>query len=98
MRAAVHILSLNQTGRVLLMEAKLDEAEDLYRRAIGIGDLAKAPDDAMDPLLRIYAKVLGAMERADEAAAVDKRVKDALLRKADREGRRPSPVKMPAAH
>lgn len=96
MRAGVHIASLNQTGRVLLMEAKLTEADDLYRRAIQIGDLAKTPDEVLDPLLRIYSKVLRELKRADEADAVDKRVKDAWLRKADREGRRPSPVKFPA--
>ena len=94
-RTTAHIASLNQVGRVLLMEAKLGEAEDLYRRAIGIGDLAKAPDEMLDPLLRIYAKVLRAGNRPREADAVDKRVKDALLQKADREGRRPSPVKLP---
>ncbi len=98
MRAGMHLASLNQTGRVLLMEAKIPEAEDLYRRAIAIGDLAKAPDGEMDPLLRIYAKVLRAVDRPGDADAVDRRVKDALLRKADREGRRPSPVKLPALH
>ncbi|HSB13970.1 MAG TPA: tetratricopeptide repeat protein [Bryobacteraceae bacterium] len=94
-RTTAHIASLNQVGRVLLMEAKLGEAEDLYHRAIGIGDLAKAPDEMLDPLLRIYAKVLRAGNRLREADTVDKRIKDALLRKADREGRRPSPVKPP---
>jgi hypothetical protein len=68
----------------------------LYHRAIGIGDLAKAPDEVLDPLLRIYAKLLRVENRAREADTVDRRVKDALLRKADREGRRPSPVKLPA--
>jgi tetratricopeptide (TPR) repeat protein len=96
-RAAAYLGSLNQTGRVLLMEAKMAEAEDLYRRAVAIGDLAKAPDDRMDPLLRIYAKVLLAVDHPSEADAVDKRVKDALIRKADREGRRPSPVKFPVS-
>jgi tetratricopeptide (TPR) repeat protein len=95
-RTNAHIASLNQVGRVLLMEAKLREAEDLYHRAIGIGDLAKAPDEVLDPLLRIYAKVLRVENRLREADTVDRRVKDALLRKADREGRRPSPVKLPA--
>jgi hypothetical protein len=90
LRAKTYIGSLNQTGRVLLMEAKMDDAEDLYRRTAKIGDLAKAPDDVMDSPLRIYARILREMKRDDEAAAVEKRVKDALLRKADREGRRPA--------
>jgi hypothetical protein len=72
MRAGMYLASLNQTGRVLLMEAKLPEAEGL--------------------------KVLRAVDRPGEAGALDKRVKDALLRKADKEGRRPSPVKLPASH
>ena len=95
LRAKTYVGSLNQTGRVLLMEAKMDDAEDLYRRTAQIGDLAKAPDDVMDSPLRIYARILREMKRDDEAAAVEKRVKDALLRKADREGRRPAPGAAP---
>jgi len=95
LRAKTYVGSLNQTGRVLLMEARLADAEDLYRRTTQIGDLAKAPDDVMDSPLRIYARILREMKRDDEAAAVEKRVKDALLRKADREGRRPAPGSAP---
>ena len=95
MRTNLHIASLHQAGRILLMESKLQESEDLYHRAIEIGDLAKAADDVLDPLLRVHARLLREMKRPQEADAVDKRVKDALLRKADREGRRPSPVKLP---
>ena len=94
LRTNQHIASLNQTGRILIMEAKLSEAEDLYHRSIQIGDLAKASDATLDPLLRIEARILRDTDRAPEADALDKRVKDALIRKADREGRRPSPVKL----
>jgi tetratricopeptide (TPR) repeat protein len=95
LRAKAYIASLNQTGRVLLMEARMDDAADLYHRTVQIGDLAKVPDDVMDSPLRIYGKILREMKRDDEAAAVEKRVKDALLRKADREGRRPAPGAAP---
>jgi hypothetical protein len=95
LRTKMHLGSLNQTGRILLMEAKLKEAEDLYRRSVQIGDLAEAPDDALDPVLRIYAKLLRELKRDDEAEKLETRVKDALLRKADKEGRRPSPVTIP---
>ena len=95
LRAKTYIASLNQTGRVLLMEARLADAEDLYRRTVQIGDLAKVPDDVMDSPLRIYAKILREMQRDDEAAVLEKRVKGALLRKADREGRRPAPGATP---
>ncbi|MFN7992216.1 MAG: tetratricopeptide repeat protein [Bryobacteraceae bacterium] len=96
LRAKVYISSLNQTGRVLLMEAKIPEAEDLYRRTAQIGDLSKAPDDVLDAPLRIYSKILRELGEANEADAIDKRVKDALIRKADHEGRRPSPVGKPS--
>ena len=95
LRTKMHLASLNQTGRILLMEAKLDEGEKLYHKAVEIGDLAGAPDDVMDPLLRTYAVILHTLKRDEEAAALDARVKEALLRKADREGRLPSPVTMP---
>ena len=87
------LASLNQTGRILIMEAKIDEAGDLYTRAIQIGDLAKASDASLDPLLRIQARILRESNHPQEADALDKRVKDALIRKGDREGRLPSPVK-----
>ena len=92
MRTRMHLASLNQTGRFILMQAKLADAEDLYRRAVQIGDLAQAPDDVMDPVLRVYAGILREQKRAEEAKALDQRVKDALIRKGDREGRRPSPL------
>ena len=95
LRTAQHLASLQQTGRILLMEAKMKEAEDHYRRAVQIGDLGKAPDEAMDPVLRIYATVLRTANHPQEADAIDKRVKEALFRKGEREGRRPSPVKLP---
>lgn len=95
LRTRTHLASLNQTGRVLLMEAKLDEADKLYRTALQIGDLAEAPDDAMDPLLRTSATLLRTLKRDGEAEKLDARVKAALLRKADREGRLPSPVTPP---
>lgn len=94
LRMKTYIASLHQTGRILIMQAKVDEAGDLYKRTIQIGDLAHAPDDVLDPSLRVYATILRAQKRTREADAIDKRVKDALLRKADREGRRePPPAK-----
>jgi tetratricopeptide (TPR) repeat protein len=95
-RTKLHLASLNQTGRVFLMEAKLAEADDLYHRAVQIGDLAQAPDEALDPLLRVYAKILRELKRDSEADPLELRVKNAILRRADKEGRRPSPVKPPA--
>jgi hypothetical protein len=77
------------------MEARIDEAEKLYRTSLQIADLAEAPDDAVDPVLRTYAAILRTQKRTEEAEKLDARVKDALIRKGDREGRRPSPVTVP---
>ena len=87
----MHLASLNQAGRMLLIEAKLSEAAGHYRTAVQIGDLSKAPDEVMDPVLRIYAKILVALKRTGEAEPVEVRIKNALYRK-EREGRRPSHV------
>ena len=89
------IASMNQTGRVQLMQARLSEAEALYERALRIGDDLKVADDAMDPVLRVYAKLLRELKRPEEAAVLDERVKAAGIRKGEREGLRPSPVKLP---
>jgi tetratricopeptide (TPR) repeat protein len=91
-RAKMHLASMGQEGRFLVMQIKIPDAEELYHRAIQVGDLSKASDEIMDPLLRMYAKVLRDQKRIDEAVAVEKRIDDALDRKADREGRRPQPV------
>jgi tetratricopeptide (TPR) repeat protein len=95
LRAKMHLASLNQTGRVLLMEAKLEEGDSLYQRAIRIGDLAEAPDDVMDPVLRTSATLLRTLHRDEEAEKLEARVKAALIRKGDREGRLPPPVTLP---
>ena len=82
-------------GRVLLMQAKLEEAEKLYARAVRIADDAGMPDEIMDPLLRLQSKILRDMKKTAQADAIDKRVKAALIRKADREGRRVPPAPLP---
>ena len=95
LRMRFYVASLHQNGRILIMEAKIPEAEDLYHRAIQIGELAHAPDDVMDPPLRVYATILRAENHPKEADVIGKRVKDALLRKADREGRKEPPPSQP---
>jgi hypothetical protein len=86
LRTKAYIASLNQTGRVLLMEAKMDDAADLYHRTAQIGELAQAPDDVMDPSLHIYARILREMQRDDEAAVVEKRVKGCAAAKGGSRG------------
>lgn len=74
MRVRVHLASLNQAGRVLVMEAKLEDAADLYHRALEIGDLAQAPDEVLDPLRRTYLLVLRRLRRNEEADAIQKKI------------------------
>jgi len=83
-RTRVEVASLHQTGRLLIMQAKIPEAEDLYRRTIQIGDLAQAPDESMDPPLRVYAKILRELKRDSEAEPLEKRVKEALMKQPER--------------
>jgi tetratricopeptide (TPR) repeat protein len=93
MRTKAVLESFHRTGRVLIGEQKYEEALDLYQRAIKMGESAKVPDENMDGILRSYALVLSHSGRKQEAAALEKRLKDAIISKADREGtRRPKPV------
>jgi hypothetical protein len=68
------------------MQAKIGDAEDLYARAVKIGDLAKAPDDVIDPVLRTYAKILRELHRDKDARPLELRVREAIQRRAEREG------------
>jgi tetratricopeptide (TPR) repeat protein len=96
MRTAAHISNLHQTGRLYLMQAKLDQAADLYKKTIEIGDLAGAPEDALDPPLRVYAKILQKQKHDAEAQAVEKRVKESVIRRGEKEGRKDPPGQPPA--
>ena len=50
----------------------------------------------MDGVLRTYALLLSQLKREKEAAAIDRRVREALIKKADREGTRlPKPKPIP---
>jgi tetratricopeptide (TPR) repeat protein len=91
LRTAVEMASLNETGRLRVMQSRIPEAEEQYRRAIQIGDLLQAPDEVMDPPLRVWSTLLHQLGHEREAKAVDKRINEALLRQADRDGRRELP-------
>ncbi|HZU27356.1 MAG TPA: tetratricopeptide repeat protein, partial [Bryobacteraceae bacterium] len=91
LRTGAEIASLNQSGRLLIIQGKVGEAADLYRRTVQAGDLMKAPDEVMDPPLRVYATILRQLRREREARVVDRRITDALLHSADRDGRREPP-------
>jgi tetratricopeptide (TPR) repeat protein len=79
LRVRVHIASLQQPGRILVMQSKLDEAEELYKRALEIGELASAPDDALDPPRRTYVLILRRLKRNEEADALQKKIDAALV-------------------
>ena len=59
---------------ILLVQAKLPEAEDHYLRTVQVGDLAHAPDDVLDPVLRICAKILLTLKRYAEAESLQIRI------------------------
>jgi hypothetical protein len=49
-------------------------------------------DEQIDPMLRIYEKVLRQAGKTKEAKVIDERIRAALVKKADREGaRKPVP-------
>lgn len=80
LRTRMHMASLNQAGRMLVIQAKLDEAGEWYRTAVQIGDLSKATSQVLDPLLRIYARILDEQKKPEEASAIRKRVIDAVMK------------------
>jgi tetratricopeptide (TPR) repeat protein len=85
--------SVSHKGRSQIMQAKLKDAEVLYRNAVTMADSFRVADEVMDPMLRVYMSVMKELGKVKEAKAIDERVRAALIRKADREGtRKPSPV------
>lgn len=92
MRTRALIESLGRQGRVLRLEGRLEESERLAARAVRLGEDSGLPDERMDPLLRAQSSLLRELKKTAQADAIDKRVKAALLRKADREGRRLPPT------
>ena len=84
------IETLHRTGRILAGKKKIDEATDLYSRAIHIAADAGVPDEEIAGTLRAYALLLRQKQREKDAAAMDKRWKDATERKAAKEGKQPA--------
>jgi tetratricopeptide (TPR) repeat protein len=96
MRTKSLIESFHRTGRVLVGERRFDDALVLYERVIRIAGEAKVPDEQMDGVLRTYALLLSQLTRDKEAAAIDRRIREALIKKADRDGTRlPKPKPIP---
>lgn len=83
--------TLSRQGRILSGQGKDKEALDACERAVKIGDQFGAKDELMDPLLRMYSGMLKKADRKREAAQVDERIKNAILKRGEREGRRPVP-------
>ena len=86
------IESLKRSGRIQAAASKLEEAAELYRRALLLADESKLGDVAVDPILRAYARVLRDLERGVEAEAVEQRIAAILAKRVEREGRREAPV------
>jgi alpha-glucuronidase len=84
--------SIGHKGRAQVMQANFKDAEVLYKNAVAMADSFKVSDDFMDPMLRVYMSVVKELGKLKEAKALDERIRGALIRKADREGKRlPAP-------
>jgi tetratricopeptide (TPR) repeat protein len=95
-RAAALLQSVNHKGRSQLMQNKPKEAEEVYRAAIAMGDSFKLRDELLDPVLRVYERILRDTGKPREAKLIDERIRAALIRKADRSGtRKPLPPPAP---
>lgn len=95
MRTKTEIESFHRMGRVLVGQQNFEAALDLYARLNRIAADAKVPDEQLDGVLRSYAMLLRQAKKESEAVAVDRRIRDALIRRADRDGRRPVPTPKP---
>jgi len=84
--------SLKRSGRIQAAASNLEEAAELYRRALLLADESKMADAVDEPILRAYAGVLRGLERGTEAEAVEQRIAGILARRVEREGRREAPV------
>jgi tetratricopeptide (TPR) repeat protein len=90
-RSKATIEGLHRTGRVLTGQKKLDEATEVYARAVRIATEAGVPDEDIPGTLRAYALLLRQKQRGKEADAIDKRLREAMNRKTEKEGKRPAP-------
>jgi tetratricopeptide (TPR) repeat protein len=95
MRTRTLIESLKRSGRIQAAASKLEEAAEIYRRAVLIADESKIADAVVDPILRAYAGILRDLDRGTEAEAIERRIAAILARKVEREGRREAPVARP---
>ena len=85
------IETLHRTGRILAGQKKIEEATEVYSRALRIAADAGVPDDEIPGMLRAYSLLLRQKQREKEALAIDKRFKEATERNAEKEGKRPKP-------
>jgi tetratricopeptide (TPR) repeat protein len=84
--------SINHKGRAQVMQEKWKDAEVLYKNSVAMADSFKVSEELMDPMLRVYMGVMKELGKVKEAKALDDRIRGALIRKADREGKRlPAP-------
>lgn len=90
-RSKAEIETLHRVGRVLAGQRKLEEALDVYGRAIRIAAEAKLPDEDIPGTLRAYALLLRDAQRDKEAIEIDKRLRESIENKERREGKRVAP-------
>ena len=87
--------TLHRTGRVLTGQRKIEEATELYGRALRMAAEARVPDEDIPGTLRAYALLLRQARRDKEADSIESRLKEGIERKAEKEGKRPKPQPLP---
>jgi hypothetical protein len=81
------LLSIGHKGRAQVMQANFRDAQALYKMQSRCGHF-KVSDELMDPILRVYMSVVTERGKVKEAKALDERIRGAIIRKADRDGKR----------
>jgi tetratricopeptide (TPR) repeat protein len=94
-RAKMTMESLHRSGRVLVGREKFTDATEWYARTVRIAAETRMPDEELPGVLRTYALLLRQMHRGKEADVISKRIKEAIDRKTEKEGRRPLPPSVP---
>ena len=95
LRLQLGIESLHRSGRVLVGQEKFDEATDLYSRTVRVASEMRIADEELPGVLRTYSLLLRQLHRNKEADVIVRRMKEAVDRKTEKEGKRPLPPSGP---
>jgi tetratricopeptide (TPR) repeat protein len=94
-RSKAEIETLHRNGRILTGQKKLEDALDLYSRALRIASDAHLPDEEIPGALEAYALLLRSAQRDKDATTIEKRLADARRANAQKDGQRTVPAPVP---